>query len=54
MNGQFTPQEALVSLFDSDANPVDVRNPQALAETIVEFLQASGFKLVADDAEGDQ
>jgi hypothetical protein len=55
MNGsEITAVEALANLFDSDASPVDVRNPQVLAETIVEFLIASGFKITSDDVEVEQ
>ena len=55
MNGsEITAVEALANLFDSDAGPVDVRNPQVLAEIIVEFLIASGFKITSDDVEVEQ
>lgn len=49
-----TPQEALESLFDSDASPIGVENSKEWAETIVQWLLDSGFRIVADDAEGEQ
>jgi hypothetical protein len=44
-------QEALEALFDSGASPIDVANPAALAETIVAFLLACGFKITDEDEE---
>jgi hypothetical protein len=49
-----TPQEALEALFDSDASPIDAENPKEWAETIVQWLLDSGFRIVADDPEGEQ
>ena len=55
MNGsEITAVEALANLFDSDASPVDVRNPQVLTEIIVEFLIASDFKITSDDVKVEQ
>lgn len=49
--GTLTPAEALEGLFDSDVSPIDVENPKELAETIVQWLIDSGFRIVA---EGEQ
>ena len=49
-----TPQEALEGLFDSDASPIDVENPKEWAETIVQWLLDSGFRIIRDDPEGEQ
>jgi hypothetical protein len=55
VRGELTPQEALANLFGSDASPVDVRNPEELANLVVAFLQASGFRIIPEeDAEGDR
>jgi hypothetical protein len=52
---ELTPQMALENLFGSDASPVDVKRPKELADLVVAFLQASGFRIIPEeDAEGDR
>jgi hypothetical protein len=46
---ELTAKEALVSLFDSDASPVEAADPERLAKVIVQWLIDSGFRIVSDD-----
>ena len=43
---ELTPQEALASLFDSDASPIEVTDPERVAEVVVQWLIDSGFKIL--------
>jgi hypothetical protein len=45
---ELTPQEALASLFDSDASPIEVTDPERVAEVVVQWLIDSGFKILGD------
>jgi hypothetical protein len=46
---ELTAKEALVSLFDSDASPMEVADPERLAEVVVQWLIESGFRIMSDD-----
>ena len=46
---ELTAKDALVSLFESDASPVDAADPERVAEVVVQWLIDSGFKIVSDD-----
>jgi hypothetical protein len=41
----------LALLFNSPTSPVEVKEPLALADFIVEWLWDSGFRIVLDDEE---
>jgi hypothetical protein len=49
-----TPEEALEGLLDSDASPIVTDNPRQLAEFLVAWLRDCGFRIVANDAEGEE
>ena len=42
---ELTAKEALASRFDSDASPVEVADPERVAEVVVQWLIDSGFKI---------
>jgi hypothetical protein len=46
---ELTAKEALVSLFDSDASPVEAADPERVAAVIVEWLTSSGFRIEPAD-----
>jgi hypothetical protein len=43
---ELTPKDALVSLFDSDASPIEVAEPERVAAALVQWLNDSGFRIV--------
>jgi dUTPase len=46
---ELTAKDALVSLFNSDASPMEVADPERVAEVVVQWLIDSGFKILGDD-----
>ena len=43
---ELTAKDALVSLFNSDASPMEVADPERVAEVVVQWLIDSGFKIL--------
>jgi hypothetical protein len=46
---ELTAKDASVSLFGSDASPVEAADPERVAEVVVQWLIDSGFKILGDD-----